>query len=62
MITGGAGDTVFSLVSILVNNTKKDLMLGPLSSIAVTIKTQILGHKSRIKSKSIENYFKMILK
>ena len=60
--TIGAGDATFSYCSMLIGNTKNNLLIGFFSSIAGAIKTRILGHSNFIKIEEVKKSFESLIK
>ena len=60
--TIGAGDATYSYCSMLIGNTKNNLLIGFFSSIAGAIKTRILGHSNFIKIEEVKKSFESLIK
>ena len=60
--TIGAGDSLFSFVSLFIKFTKNPLMLAMVGSIAGAIKINILGHRDFVNIKNLTRSFLTLIK
>ena len=60
--TIGAGDAVYSYCSMLISNTRNNILIGFFCSIAGAIKTRILGHSNYIKIEEVKRSFESLIK
>ena len=60
--TIGAGDSLFSFVSLFIKFTKNPLMIAIVGSIAGAIKINILGHRQSINVKNLTRSFLTLIK